>query len=167
MSAEQDPLLPQGHDSPGPAVASESSRQDDQSCIRRMPLVAFLATFGMNAAAASSVFVFARILCKDSSSCNGDEQNAFARSLAIATVIANVCAILVIQPLHAVSKKTPNTVLMLWLVCRSTSIALLWLAGMKYTPDSSLFPKADMRASQFQEHEHRAAQQGPGGNRHR
>nr|QVK45117.1 MFS transporter [Pseudopithomyces chartarum] len=94
-----------------------------------MPLVAFLATFGMNAAAASSVFVFARILCKDSSSCNGDEQNAFARSLAIATVIANVCAILVIQPLHAVSKKTPNTVLMLWLVCRSTSIALLWLAA--------------------------------------
>ena len=150
MSAEQDPLLPQGHDSPGPEEASESSRQDDQSCIRRMPLVAFLATFGMNAAAASSVFVFARILCKDSSSCDGDEQNAFARSLAIATVIANVCAILVIQPLHAVSKKTPNTVLILWLVFRSTSIALLWLAGMRYiTPDSSLFPKLTCELASF------------------
>jgi len=130
MSTEQDPLLP-GGGFPHVQRNDGLDRHSNDSSIRHTPLVAFLATFGMNAAAASSVFVFAHILCKNPTSCDSNEQYAFSRLLAIATTIANVCAILVIQPLHAISKRKPKTVLLLWLACRGCSIGLLWFAGKR------------------------------------
>jgi hypothetical protein len=141
MSAEQDPLLHQYVVFPD-LQQEESNQQSDGLSLRRAPLVAFLATFGMTAAAASSVFVFAHILCKDPSACDRDEQAAFSKSLAIATTIANVCAIVAIQPLHVISKTRPKRVLLLWLMCRGFSIALLWLAGMcRFSPLGS--PQTD------------------------
>lgn len=129
MFTEQDPLLEADEDPPNPQQDDELDQQLHTSSIRRAPLVAFLGTFGMTAAAASSVFVFAHIICKDSSACDSDERAAFSRLLAIATTIANVCAIVAIQPLNLISKNRPKGVLLLWLACRGSSVGLIWLAG--------------------------------------
>ncbi|CAI6337020.1 unnamed protein product [Periconia digitata] len=130
MSTEQDPLLAQDHVPPNHDQENDISHQsDDELSICHTPLVAFFSTFGMNVVAASSVFVFARILCKDPSSCSSEERQAFSGTLTNATIIANVCAILVIQPLNSVSKKRSKVVLLFWLVCRSSAIGLLWVAA--------------------------------------
>lgn len=92
--------------------------------------ISFLAALGMAATAATSIFAYATLLCKDPKSCNESEQKDYAGSVALSVSIANICSLLALGSLEKLSKRHRKTGLILWIVCRSMSVAVLALGGM-------------------------------------
>ncbi|OJJ45952.1 hypothetical protein ASPZODRAFT_167648 [Penicilliopsis zonata CBS 506.65] len=87
--------------------------------------IALLASLGITATAATSVFAYAYLLCADPTHCQNEERAAYAGTLALATTVANVCAILAVGPLHLLGRRNAVASLLLWFGARGASVAVL------------------------------------------
>ena len=94
-----------------------------------LPLALFSA-LAMAATAATSVFAYAFLLCKDPTQCTESESHSYAGAVAVATCIANLCGILVLGGLEKLSRKNQKLHLLLWLLCRSMSVVALASGGL-------------------------------------
>lgn len=104
------------------------SNEETSNAISVLP-IAFLAALGMAATAATSIFAYASLLCKDPTNCQESEQNKYAESVAIAVTIANVCGLLALGSLERLSRNHRKTGLALWIVCRAMSVVILAVGG--------------------------------------
>ena len=128
-----------GHTSEASALLSQSSRSQqhhdvavevpDNTDIVILPL-AFTSALAMAATAATSIYAYATLLCKDSMNCSDSERNIYSGSVALATTIANICGLFAVGPLQRISERSRRVGLGLWIVVRSTSVIALALGGM-------------------------------------
>ncbi|PSN67017.1 MFS general substrate transporter [Corynespora cassiicola Philippines] len=94
---------------------------------KAMP-ISFLASCAMAATAASTVYAYAHILCKDASQCASSEKAAYASAVAAATTIANVCGLLAVS----VYERLPTqTGLAVWVGLRAGSVVVLGAGVMR------------------------------------
>lgn len=91
--------------------------------------IPFLAALGMAATAATTIFAYATLLCKDPRNCDVSEQKGYAGYVALSVSIANICSTLVLGSLEKLSRRHRKAGLALWIVCRSMSVAMLALGG--------------------------------------
>lgn len=91
--------------------------------------IPFLAALGMAATAATTIFAYAFLLCKDPRKCDDSEQRGYAGYVALSVSIANICSMLVLGSLEKLSRRHRKAGLALWIVCRSMSVAMLALGG--------------------------------------
>ncbi|KAL1856871.1 hypothetical protein Daus18300_010634 [Diaporthe australafricana] len=127
---ESAPLLRDGgeDDDPGPpsdeACPSQTRiTQVDAASGRVLPL-ALLASLAMASTAATSLFAYAALLCKDSQHCREDETSRYAGFVAGVTSISNVIGMAALGYLQKLAANG-RAGLMLWLICRSMSVAML------------------------------------------
>jgi hypothetical protein len=92
--------------------------------------IALFAALGMSATAATSIFAYASLLCKEPTHCQNQERNRYAASVALSVTIANVCSLLVLGPLEKLSRSHRKAGLALWIICRSFSVIMLALGGL-------------------------------------
>ena len=139
-SARQDR---QHHSEPGgdgASVGSEESCSPQNAHILAILPLPFSAALGIALTIATTLFAYATILCKDPTRCRDAERNAYAGSVAGATLIANACGLLVLGYLEKVSRRTYKTGLVLWFSCRGMSVVMLALGGWLDPPVLPLFP---------------------------
>lgn len=105
--------------------------------VHRVLPLALAASVAMAATAATTIYAYAFILCQDPLHCDPDEQGRYAGSVALATGIANACAILTLGPLREAVKYNPKSGMFFWLVCRGCSVGILAVAGMFNLPEST------------------------------
>ncbi|KAF3058431.1 hypothetical protein GL218_05724 [Daldinia childiae] len=128
---EEDPLLGDegsahsGDTTPGPRSISQHQSTIPVQYINRVLPIAFTAAFAIAATAASTVFAYASLMCEDPAHCQPAEQKDYAEVVALATTIANVCAIVAVGPLQQLIEGQPKIGLFLWLVFRALSILVL------------------------------------------
>ncbi|KAI1176306.1 MFS general substrate transporter [Nemania sp. FL0916] len=77
----------------------------------RVLFLSFSASVAIAATAATTVYAYAFILCKDPTHCQDGEDASYAGATALATVIANGCGILALGPLQKIMKPRPKAVL--------------------------------------------------------
>lgn len=94
---------------------------------RVLPL-ALLASLAMASTAATTLFAYAALLCKDSQHCGENETSRYAGFVAGATSISNIIGMAALGYLQKVAAKG-RAGLVLWLVCRSMSIVMLLVGG--------------------------------------
>lgn len=104
-----------------------------QSCKEISPVavlpIALLAALALATTSATEIFAYADLLCKNPTHCHDDEKTNYARAVAMAVIIANVCALLALGPLAEICSKNHKICLTLWLVCRSMNVATLAFGG--------------------------------------
>lgn len=110
-------------------VVGDHSR--DASPFKILPL-ALLAALAMGATAATTIFAYASLLCKDPARCRKSEQNVYAGAVAAATCAANICGLLLLGTLERLSKKNDRAGLALWFSLRSMSVVML-LIGCRHS----------------------------------
>ena len=98
--------------------------------------IPFLAAVGVAATAATTVFAYAVLLCKDPTRCESDERAAYSTTVVTASLIGNVAALLMLGPMEKLVAKDKRSGLLVWLVFRSMSIIVLALGGR---PSFNLF----------------------------
>ena len=91
--------------------------------------IALLVALGMAATSATTIFAYADILCEDAAHCKGSEQSAYAGTVALATVVANVWGLLSIGPYEQLIKANRKAGLACWLLFRALSVAVLAFGG--------------------------------------
>ena len=116
----------------GETITSASDPVSDASVTKTsqiFPLsvlpLALLAALAMAATAATTVFAYANLLCRDPTHCQDAEQNLYAGAVAVATIVANIGALIVLGPLENLSKINGKAGLILWLACRAMSVTVL------------------------------------------
>ena len=124
------------------ATADPTQAQQPRAWLENAPQIlivpiALLTALGMAATAASTVFAYAKLLCKDPTHCKDSERNAYAGSVAIASMIANGCALLALGPLERSFRKARILGLLLWIVLRSMSVVALALGGKFFEIEST------------------------------
>jgi hypothetical protein len=92
---------------------------------KAMP-VSFLASCAIAATAASTVYAYAHILCKDASQCADAEKTAYASAVAVATTLANVCGLLAVGIYERLSTQQGLAV---WIGLRAGSVVVLGAGG--------------------------------------
>ena len=120
----------------GEAISSTSDTASDASVtdssqispLAVLPL-ALLAALAIAATAATTIFAYATLLCRDPTHCQDAEQNLYAGAVAVATIVANMSALVVLGPLEKLSKINGKAGLILWLVCRTMSVTVLAFGG--------------------------------------
>ena len=137
LPSETAPLLPQQlaaqpsvDDGTNEEAVPSVDTSIDGTDIMFLPL-ALISALAMAATAATSIFVYATLLCKDPTACTDPESNVYAGEVALFTAIANVCGLLAVGPLERFSKRSRRGGLCLWIVIRSMSVVSLALGGMK------------------------------------
>lgn len=106
--------------------------------------VAFFAAFGTSSTAATTVSAYAYLCCDNPLHCNEQEHQAYARTVALGTVIANICGILALGPVAHFSTKHRSWGLLIWFLSRGMSIVLLLVAGKRSTVFWNFFPLLPM-----------------------
>ena len=91
--------------------------------------VPLLAALAMAATAATTIYAYADLMCKDATRCKDTERNSYARTVAVAMTIANICPLLTLGTMAKISKRSQKVGLVAWIVCRSMSVAVLALGG--------------------------------------
>jgi hypothetical protein len=99
--------------------------------------IALLAALAMAATAATTIYAYASLLCKDPTHCRDAERNVYAGAVAVATCVANVCAILALGSFEKLSKRNHKAGIATWLICRSLSVAALALGGQHFPSQST------------------------------
>ncbi|KAI0419769.1 hypothetical protein F5X98DRAFT_333914 [Xylaria grammica] len=89
--------------------------------------IALISALAVAATAATQIYAYESMLCKDAHHCDDSERRAFAASVAIATAVANVCALLSIRMFEALGKDHLRLGLGIWLLVRSLSVVALAL----------------------------------------
>ncbi|KAI1322275.1 hypothetical protein F5Y16DRAFT_387097 [Xylariaceae sp. FL0255] len=124
---ETTPLISGGHPEP---PCSPKSRLNISKFTRSpasaLPL-AFLSALALAFTAAAQIFVYADLLCSDPRHCQDAERRKFAASVAIATFVANCCALLSLGGFEILSRRRTRAGLAIWLVVRSMSVVALAL----------------------------------------
>jgi len=96
---------------------------------KAMP-VSFFASCAMAATAASTVYAYAHILCKDASQCADGEKAAYASAVAVATTLANVCGLMAV----GIYERLPTRAgLAVWIGLRAGSVVVLGAGGKAAT----------------------------------
>jgi len=99
MSSDEARLLlgqsSETHDNFGNFDDATSPKSDSLRILFVLPIALF-AGLGMAATAASSVFSYATIICKDPVHCLESEKNRYAGSVALASTISSACGVLVL-----------------------------------------------------------------------
>ena len=119
-----------------PSVGHKQSEGTNKSAKIVLPISLF-AALAMAATAATTVFSYASLICKGPIHCKSDEEKTYAAVVAVATLIANVCGLLIISPLERLSRRSRVRGLTMWFLCRSMSVIMLALGGM-------CFPKSPL-----------------------
>ena len=96
-----------------------------------LPLALF-AALAMAATAATTIFAYASLLCKDPTHCRETERNVYAGAVAAATCIANLCSLLLLGTLERLSGKNHKAGLLLWFSLRCMSVVML-LVGCRHS----------------------------------
>ncbi|CAD6577322.1 MAG: hypothetical protein ASARMPRED_008217 [Alectoria sarmentosa] len=79
----------------------------------------------MAATAATTIFAYASLLCRDPTDCRDSERNLYAGAVAVATCAANVGGLLFLGTLERLSRENYKAALILWFVLRSMSVVVL------------------------------------------
>ena len=108
----------------------EASTSYSTRNIKKILPLALLSGLGMSFTAATSVRAWAQIFCEDPRHCKNSESQAFAGGIAIASVCANVAALLSLGPLERLSRRGFALGILFWLVIRTMSPLALILGGM-------------------------------------
>lgn len=95
-----------------------------------LPL-ALLAALAMAATAATTIFVYASLLCKDPMDCQDKERSLYAGAVAVASCAANVGSLLVLGPLERLARENYKAALLVWFTLRSFSVVMLALGCTK------------------------------------
>jgi len=133
--AEEEPLLaPGGPDTPQLVIACPARESSDRVRFSNSPASAlplsFISALALAATAATKIYAYAAILCRDPSHCDDDERRKFAASVAIAATIGNAFALFTLSGFEALGKRNSQISLAIWLFLRSLSDGALVLGGM-------------------------------------
>lgn len=124
IERETEPLL-------SSSEASHEFQGTWNAAYRTLP-VALLASLGMAATTATTIYAYATLLCEDPTSCNDGEQSSYAAAVAIASGIAHAVAIMILGPMERLVKKHLQAGLRIWIVCRATSVTCLVVGGSQF-----------------------------------
>lgn len=122
-------LLPHHDGEEPPNQRSDASDKNVHTTAVAVLPIGLLSALAMAATAATTVYAYAYLTCKDATHCRDTERNRYAGSVAIAITIANVCALLAIGTMARVSERSHKTGLAIWIICRSMSVAVLAFGG--------------------------------------
>jgi hypothetical protein len=122
IERETEPLLSQSE-------AIQDTIQDSWNAAYRTLPVALLASLGMAATTATTIYAYATLLCEDPTSCIDGEQSSYAAAVTIASGIAHAVAIMILGPMERLIKKHLYAGLLIWTVCRATSVLCLVVGG--------------------------------------
>lgn len=136
---DQESALPASKIPPGPTVAIKGKALPYQV----LPL-ALLAALAMAATAATTIFAYARLLCKVPTHCRDAERNLYAGAVAAATCMANTCGLLLLGVLERLSRQNYKNALLVWFSLRSMSVVMLAIGCMD--PLRSRFVKHAVKA---------------------
>jgi hypothetical protein len=112
-----------------PRAASTAGKA--QASLRRALPVALFAALAMASTAATALYAYGTLLCKDPIHCKDSERNAYAGAVALATFLANLCGLLLLGFLEKLSRRNRKAGLALWVIGRSMSVIVLALGGTK------------------------------------
>ncbi|GFG11180.1 hypothetical protein IFM61392_06780 [Aspergillus lentulus] len=115
---EREPLLSRSEAIP------DTIHDSRNAAYRTLPL-ALLASLGMAATTATAIYAYADLLCEDPTACKDGEEGAYAAVVAIANGIAHAVAIMILGPVEQLIKKHIRAGLLIWIVCRATSVLCL------------------------------------------
>lgn len=130
---EDEPQMQQDEHTATIIIPSDSVTKGDTSisAFRILPLALF-AALAMAATAATTIFTYASLLCKNPTHCQASERNRYAGAVAVATSSANIGGLLVLGTLERLSKRNHKAGLMLWFSLRSMSVMMLAVGCMHY-----------------------------------
>ncbi|KAE8367006.1 hypothetical protein BDV27DRAFT_170276 [Aspergillus caelatus] len=107
-----------------PLLSERASSQHHVTASQFLP-VSFLASLGMAATVATTIYAYADLLCTDPTACEDSEQSAYAAVVAIANGLAHTIAILILGPLQHLVNRYLRAGLFLWIICRAASVVCL------------------------------------------
>ncbi|KAH6666333.1 hypothetical protein B0J14DRAFT_201165 [Halenospora varia] len=96
------------------------------SPVRLLPIALF-AALAMAATAATQVYTYATLLCRDPQHCEAVEQHNFAGAVAATTSVANICSLLALGSFERASRRSHKKGLATWLIVRAMSVGALAL----------------------------------------
>ncbi|GFF57411.1 hypothetical protein IFM51744_09199 [Aspergillus udagawae] len=105
---ETEPLLSQSE------AIHDTLQNTRNAAYRTLPL-ALLASLGMAATTATTIYAYADLLCEDPTACKNGEQNAYAAVVAIASGIAHAMAIMILGPTEQLIQKHLRAGLLIWI----------------------------------------------------
>ncbi|EGD88893.2 hypothetical protein H113_03848 [Trichophyton rubrum MR1459] len=128
---ERAPLLSQAESDFHPHIShpQEDDTQNEYIVSYRVLPISLLASLGMAATIATTIYAYANLLCANPKACKDGEQSAYAAVVAIANGIAHTVAILILGPLEHLVKTQLKAGLALWIVCRAASVLCLVIGG--------------------------------------
>jgi hypothetical protein len=136
MRSHQDnasaPLLDRGDSenaAPGRDELDARSLKPDLNPWRVLP-ISLLASLGIAATVASTIYAYADLLCADPTSCKDAEQSKYAAVVAVANGITHTVAILILGPLERLVKRRLKAGLVIWLACRAASVLCVIVGGI-------------------------------------
>ncbi|QMW46803.1 hypothetical protein G4B11_010258 [Aspergillus flavus] len=124
--SETAPLLSERVSTDNPPIHNEAPSQHHVTASQFLP-VSLLASLGMAATVATTIYAYADLLCTDPTACEDTEQSAYAAVVAIANGIAHTVAILILGPLQHLASKYLKAGLFMWIICRAASVVCLVL----------------------------------------
>ncbi|GMF95864.1 unnamed protein product [Aspergillus oryzae] len=107
--SETAPLLSERVSTDNPPIHNEAPSQHHVTASQFLP-VSLLASLGMAATVATTIYAYADLLCTDPTACEDTEQSAYAAVVAIANGIAHTVAILILGPLQHLASNVPIAV---------------------------------------------------------
>ncbi|KAI0531730.1 hypothetical protein GGR58DRAFT_518295 [Xylaria digitata] len=134
LDTEGEPLLsPNEPDTSQPVVPNSYHDCSNKEIFVHSPVsvlpLSLISALAIAATAATQIYVYAALLCRDPSRCNDSERRKFAASVAIATTIANAFAPFTLRGFEALAKRNSRTSLAIWLFVRSMSVGALVLGA--------------------------------------
>ncbi|RHZ65248.1 hypothetical protein CDV55_105758 [Aspergillus turcosus] len=132
IEREAEPLLPSSE-------AIRGTIQNPQNAAYRTLPVALLASLGMAATSATTIYAYADLLCKDQTACKDSEQSAYAAVVAMASGIAHAVAFMILGPMEQLIKTHLRAGLLIWIVCRATSVLCLVIGGSQCLDHLEMF----------------------------
>jgi hypothetical protein len=122
---------------PDTSSLTELDIDGDKTATRVLPL-SLLASLAMAITSATTIFAYAELICDDPAHCRESESNAYAAAVATAVCISNICGTLTLGPLERLVKKNQKAGLMIWLLFRASSVAVLAVGGELSSPKRPL-----------------------------
>ncbi|GMF79346.1 unnamed protein product [Aspergillus oryzae] len=107
--SETAPLLSERVSTDNPPIHNEAPSQHHVTASQFLP-VSLLASLGMAATVATTIYAYADLLCTGPTACEDTEQSAYAAVVAIANGIAHTVAILILGPLQHLASNVPIAV---------------------------------------------------------
>ncbi|KAI0143694.1 hypothetical protein GGR57DRAFT_518171 [Xylariaceae sp. FL1272] len=127
VSAEQTPLLQVERRSEARQHGSDNFVGGFTRSPASVLPIALLSALALAATAVTQIYTYATMLCKDAHHCNESESRMFAASVAIATTVANACALFPVGFFEALCKRHTRLGLGTWITIRSFSVISLVL----------------------------------------